>query len=756
MAYKSRNIVEVSTLQFIMSDEGQVIGVVPSGSGIVTFFPILAEEEGGKSFQALVSGLSGGNPLIHGPDDPTAEIGLESSIYLNTTTKMLFGPKTAGEWGAGVSLIGPTGPQGLQGLTGPAGKSMLSGSGNPSNGTGSDGDFYIDYVDMELFGPKTGGAWGAGRSMVGPTGATGPSGNTVWAVTSAPGGGLGANGDFAINTTNWNIYGPKSGGVWPAGVSLVGPQGPAGTGGGGGGGAGTTTFRDDVNALLTSTDARVQYYNTAFNDDRTITLPNSGLSDGLEFEIVRYTPKKAFNLATTSGGNTYYVDAVNGNNANNGLSPASAWQTLAKATGSQTWPAGTKILFKRGQKFTVTGYNGIVTCNGTASQPVIFDAYGTGPRPQLENTQAISDVVIQMLGSYGVVQNLEFIKSNPNVTTNHTEIGIWLQGSNHRVANCEFWGVGNGVNATGTGHRIDNNYFHDLIMSVAESGNPDNDYGAQGITIYGSSNIKVERNIFRRLRQPSPDYGEDGCGVEIFNANSDVEVCGNIFDDVMTVFEIGGTNSANVVSNITFHHNLVYNAVSFGIFQNNTSGTWGVNISGLVIDHNTIVKTGSTNANLIWFATAATPTNCVFRNNIVKYANVTNLFFNPGTFTHTNNIYLLTAVTNNANTAFSFHSSEKTATDPLFVNEAGADYHLSERSPAIGFASVQTYTTAYDLDNNALPTTARDAGCYNHDYALTVLDPLGGKNTVLSASRAFAKYRAVSASEWIPVAIGDL
>jgi len=46
--------------------------------------------------------------------------------------------------------------------------------------------------------------------------------------TSAPTSGTGANGDFFINTTASIIYGPKAGGAWPAGVSLVGPAGATG------------------------------------------------------------------------------------------------------------------------------------------------------------------------------------------------------------------------------------------------------------------------------------------------------------------------------------------------------------------------------------------------------------------------------------------------------------------------------------------------------------------------------------------------
>jgi hypothetical protein len=44
-----------------------------------------------------------------------------------------------------------------------------------------------------------------------------------------PGAGLGFNGDFYIDTTNYLIYGPKAGGAWGSGVSLIGPTGP-GTG----------------------------------------------------------------------------------------------------------------------------------------------------------------------------------------------------------------------------------------------------------------------------------------------------------------------------------------------------------------------------------------------------------------------------------------------------------------------------------------------------------------------------------------------
>lgn len=80
--------------------------------------------------------------------------------------------------GGGVGPEGPAGPQGPAGTNGLDGKTILNGSGAPAAGLGVDGDFYIDTTGNLIYGPKTAGAWGAGVSIVGPTGNTGPVGPT--------------------------------------------------------------------------------------------------------------------------------------------------------------------------------------------------------------------------------------------------------------------------------------------------------------------------------------------------------------------------------------------------------------------------------------------------------------------------------------------------------------------------------------------------------------------------------------------------
>ena len=172
-----------------------------------------------------------GSQIISGTDDPINAIGRNGDYYINLTAKTFFGPKASGVWPSGFSIIGPSGAAGGNGADG---KTILNGVGAPSNALGNNGDFYYDTNVARFYGPKTSGAWGSGISLVGPSGTNGTNGtngNTVLNGTGVPSNSLGVNGDFYINTANNQIYGPKAGGTWPAGVSLVGPtgaQGPTG------------------------------------------------------------------------------------------------------------------------------------------------------------------------------------------------------------------------------------------------------------------------------------------------------------------------------------------------------------------------------------------------------------------------------------------------------------------------------------------------------------------------------------------------
>ena len=49
---------------------------------------------------------------------------------------------------------------------------------------------------------------------MGATGRAGIDGNTIHTVEGTPDTTLGKDGDFAINVVVWEIYGPRAGGVW--------------------------------------------------------------------------------------------------------------------------------------------------------------------------------------------------------------------------------------------------------------------------------------------------------------------------------------------------------------------------------------------------------------------------------------------------------------------------------------------------------------------------------------------------------------
>lgn len=168
---------------------------------------------------------------LSGTTDPGPDVGKDGDFYLNTVTWMLFGPKANGVWPAGVSVAGT-------GNTGTAGNTILSGSVDPTDSVGNNGDYYINTSTSTLFGPKANGTWPPGVQMGGGTG-SGTGGGVVLTGAGAPANSVGNNGDYYLDTNTWTLYGPKVNDVWPAGVTLVTqPGGSGGTGGTGGGTAG--------------------------------------------------------------------------------------------------------------------------------------------------------------------------------------------------------------------------------------------------------------------------------------------------------------------------------------------------------------------------------------------------------------------------------------------------------------------------------------------------------------------------------------
>jgi hypothetical protein len=106
-----------------------------------------------------IQGIQGipGNTILYGTSDPDDGQGVDGNFYINTATHFMFGPKVAGAWPAGASLVGPQGIQGIQGIQGPVGDmTVATDDVAPATAgdrtlwwSGADGVLYIRYRDVD-------------------------------------------------------------------------------------------------------------------------------------------------------------------------------------------------------------------------------------------------------------------------------------------------------------------------------------------------------------------------------------------------------------------------------------------------------------------------------------------------------------------------------------------------------------------------------------------------------------------------------
>jgi len=109
-------------------------------------------------------------------------------------------------------------------------------------------------------------------------------------------------------------------------------------------------------------------------------------------------------------GAVYYIDAVSGSDLNDGLSPETAYKSLARVNTIDIKP-GTHILFKRGCVWN-GGIN--IVGSGSKEKPAVIGMYGdSGDKPMINGNGKVESVVRLYDASYITVRNLEI--------TNYTE-----------------------------------------------------------------------------------------------------------------------------------------------------------------------------------------------------------------------------------------------------------------------------------------------------------------------------------------------
>ncbi|HXY78863.1 MAG TPA: hypothetical protein VEH47_08615 [Candidatus Acidoferrales bacterium] len=176
-----------------------------------------------------------------------------------------------------------------------------------------------------------------------------------------------------------------------------------------------------------------------------------------------------FALSGRAAGTTYYVSSSQGNDANSGTASSAAWQTIGHVN-AQTFQPGDSILFRRGD---VWNESLAPPSSGTSANPITFDAYGTGPAPNLTGWYAVPANAWINLGNNAWKAQLP---------TTYTTINFCLFGS--------VWGQKVAASTANLTAQWDF-YFANGYVYVYAVGNPATYYLNQPIVPMALSNVPV-------------------------------------------------------------------------------------------------------------------------------------------------------------------------------------------------------------------------------------------------------------------------
>jgi hypothetical protein len=379
----------------------------------------------------------------------------------------------------------------------------------------------------------------------------------------------------------------------------------------------------------------------------------------------------------------YYVDSINGSDANLGTSQDKPWQTLTPVHATSFLP-GSVVHFRRGSNWT----GGLVIDeSGEPGNPITFTTYGTGDRPVFTNPGELDSRTraVKIEASWVVVEGL--------LVRDAHEAGVFIStGADHNIVrDIEVSNVGIGIAIWGQRNLVTRNYVHDLHM-VVNTPDEKGDYGAVGIWFFNSFNEASYNRIVNCIA-PSYDYGVDGGAVEWWGDADGNYVHHNWASGNAGFLEVGGGSVRDAI-------------VAYNVSANNgrfswihLSGRFASDLESFRIENNTIVETTTEHWVVLGFSGDPAENTFIVRNNIF-YIDRPQIVANTSSFTHNHNLYYLG---DGAQLGFTLGQGEKGA-DPLFVNLTAHNFHLEPSSPAINAGVDLGYTL--DFEDRPVPVDA--------------------------------------------------
>lgn len=272
-------------------------------------------------------------------------------------------------------------------------------------------------------------------------------------------------------------------------------------------------------------------------------------------------------------GQTYFVDAINGSDSNDGWSSVNAWKTIAKVNAASLNP-GDRVMFRRGQTWAGTQLN--ITASGRLNAPIVIGTYGQGEKPIINGNSAVNgiyaigrrylylqDIDLRNGLDHGAkFDNCEYVElfSCDSSGAGNDNI-IFINGCRHGVVrggahNDAFRRVGSYF-AAGIEIADGGEYF--LIEDVTGTGNAD-----AFITVHnhGASDPQGATNIPRYVTiRNAHGTGNDGHGLNVMvagpSARADLLVESSTFNgntlDGVRISRIGSAaGTSNITTGITF------------------------------------------------------------------------------------------------------------------------------------------------------------------------------------------------------------
>lgn len=368
-----------------------------------------------------------------------------------------------------------------------------------------------------------------------------------------------------------------------------------------------TLMRDGAGATVTDYSGNAYHGTVTFGaDTKWHTTPDMEYDEpGAPINRDGYN----IGLVGDFGGMAFYVDATAGNDANSGLTPAEAWQTIGKVNG-ETFLWGDRVLFKRGETWVGGAVELRLTWSGAADYPITFAAYGTGALPVLwmvfspsaQSYIALQDLDCNVNGGFAYAGQLDLDHSALTNCTfrNATSHGLQLDSpcDTVTISGCEAYDNGDCGFYLGTGTAnciVEDCVAHDNGVDTSAD---------HGIYFRQGADHIIRRNVC---------YNNAAGGIKL-NESTDCIVERNYcYDNTEGIILTGGGGEPDALRNI-IKNNICYSNTANGIqVLADFDDGW--------IYHNTLVNNGGVGLGSQLYFQIAGADNTIVENNILHQDN---------------------------------------------------------------------------------------------------------------------------------------